>query len=108
MQISAASRNSGSRSPSKAGSASPSSSLSFADRKSTRLNSSHSQISYAVFCLKKKKKNKQHHVRRSRDHRARRKQTTHTDSKDRRGYGGRIRSRGATLPCCRATQSQRP
>src|SRR2546430_3223647 len=28
----------------------------FADRKSTRLNSSHSQISYAVFCLKKKKK----------------------------------------------------
>src|SRR2546427_8840449 len=27
----------------------------FADRKSTRLNSSHSQISYAVFCLKKKK-----------------------------------------------------
>src|SRR2546427_8131526 len=28
----------------------------FVDRKSTRLNSSHSQISYAVFCLKKKKK----------------------------------------------------
>src|SRR5256886_4433552 len=28
------------------------------DRKSTRLNSSHSQISYAVFCLKKKKKDK--------------------------------------------------
>src|SRR2546430_7926775 len=27
----------------------------FPDRKSTRLNSSHSQISYAVFCLKKKK-----------------------------------------------------
>src|SRR2546430_10654962 len=27
----------------------------FTDRKSTRLNSSHSQISYAVFCLKKKK-----------------------------------------------------
>src|SRR5688572_32661900 len=27
------------------------------DRKSTRLNSSHSQISYAVFCLKKKKIN---------------------------------------------------
>src|SRR2546430_11979759 len=26
------------------------------DRKSTRLNSSHSQISYAVFCLKKKKR----------------------------------------------------
>src|SRR5205807_6882453 len=29
------------------------------DRKSTRLNSSHLVISYAVFCLKKKKKNKQ-------------------------------------------------
>src|SRR6266540_6378320 len=29
-----------------------------ADRKSTRLNSSHITISYAVFCLKKKKKNK--------------------------------------------------
>src|SRR5438270_6730967 len=32
----------------------------FADRKSTRLNSSHSQISYAVFCLKKK--NNIHHT----------------------------------------------
>src|SRR3712207_7077619 len=31
------------------------------DRKSTRLNSSHANISYAVFCLKKKKK--KHHVR---------------------------------------------
>src|SRR5690242_21629054 len=30
----------------------------FADRKSTRLNSSHMSISYAVFCLKKKKKHK--------------------------------------------------
>src|SRR5438874_7317603 len=30
------------------------------DRKSTRLNSSHVEISYAVFCLKKKKKKKQH------------------------------------------------
>src|SRR5204862_7294262 len=30
---------------------------SIADRKSTRLNSSHVEISYAVFCLKKKKKN---------------------------------------------------
>src|SRR5260221_2507382 len=29
------------------------------DRKSTRLNSSHTVISYAVFCLKKKKKNEQ-------------------------------------------------
>src|SRR2546427_1208830 len=34
------------------------------DRKSTRLNSSHSQISYAVFCLKKKKEGS--HPRRSR------------------------------------------
>src|SRR5690554_7316778 len=33
------------------------------DRKSTRLNSSHVRISYAVFCLKKKKKNKsQSHI----------------------------------------------
>src|SRR5438309_6763759 len=31
--------------------------IALADRKSTRLNSSHSSISYAVFCLKKKKKN---------------------------------------------------
>src|SRR2546422_3973583 len=30
-----------------------------ADRKSTRLNSSHGYISYAVFCLKKKKKTKE-------------------------------------------------
>src|SRR2546427_2141855 len=33
------------------------------DRKSTRLNSSHSQISYAVFCLKKKKKKKKQQIR---------------------------------------------
>src|SRR2546430_12463928 len=33
------------------------------DRKSTRLNSSHSQISYAVFCLKKKKKKKKQEIR---------------------------------------------
>src|SRR3712207_7902912 len=31
--------------------------LTIQDRKSTRLNSSHANISYAVFCLKKKKKN---------------------------------------------------
>src|SRR2546430_9643680 len=30
------------------------------DRKSTRLNSSHSQISYAVFCLKKKRQTRDH------------------------------------------------
>src|SRR5205085_9865924 len=39
------------------------------DRKSTRLNSSHSQISYAVFCLKKKKNRD---VRRERDDRRQR------------------------------------
>src|SRR2546421_5479352 len=32
------------------------------DRKSTRLNSSHDQISYAVFCLKKKKKTNNIHM----------------------------------------------
>src|SRR5204862_4028682 len=40
------------------------------DRKSTRLNSSHVEISYAVFCLKKKKK-KQNHKRACRHKRAR-------------------------------------
>src|SRR2546430_8004621 len=34
----------------------------FQDRKSTRLNSSHSQISYAVFCLKKKKQKYTTHI----------------------------------------------
>src|SRR2546430_8589541 len=33
------------------------------DRKSTRLNSSHSQISYAVFCLKKKKKHNNNYMK---------------------------------------------
>src|SRR5689334_23901968 len=43
-------------------SASPWSAVMRTDRKSTRLNSSHSSISYAVFCLKKKKKqNKENH-----------------------------------------------
>src|SRR2546422_6574811 len=36
-----------------------------ADRKSTRLNSSHGYISYAVFCLKKKKKKKPLHESRT-------------------------------------------
>src|SRR5258705_7755379 len=36
------------------------------DRKSTRLNSSHLGISYAVFCLKKKKKNKELDLQRNR------------------------------------------
>src|SRR2546430_13601850 len=38
------------------------------DRKSTRLNSSHSQISYAVFCLKKKNHNPGHTNARSPQH----------------------------------------
>src|SRR5258705_9339394 len=42
----------------KAGDASGSAIKDAVDRKSTRLNSSHLGISYAVFCLKKKKKNK--------------------------------------------------
>src|SRR5690349_23485576 len=33
------------------------------DRKSTRLNSSHVEISYAVFCLKKKKKKKKQYIK---------------------------------------------
>src|SRR5438445_4338039 len=37
------------------------------DRKSTRLNSSHANISYAVFCLKKKKKNKKINKNRRKD-----------------------------------------
>src|SRR5438270_5060063 len=46
------------------------------DRKSTRLNSSHSQISYAVFCLKKKKKKKN---KKSKENQKKRK--TQTDHK---------------------------
>src|SRR2546430_12562407 len=37
------------------------------DRKSTRLNSSHSQISYAVFCLKKKKNIERNYINTSRN-----------------------------------------
>src|SRR2546422_4116637 len=39
----------------------------FEDRKSTRLNSSHGYISYAVFCLKKKKKENRHTLDAARD-----------------------------------------
>src|SRR5690349_22492850 len=38
------------------------------DRKSTRLNSSHVEISYAVFCLKKKKKKKSQDTNRDTQH----------------------------------------
>src|SRR2546430_10666877 len=51
------------------------------DRKSTRLNSSHSQISYAVFCLKKKKQRPQHLVcARSTQHLSDPNQRSHNDS----------------------------
>src|SRR2546430_12942282 len=51
------------------------------DRKSTRLNSSHSQISYAVFCLKKKKNKRsaQHAPPRHSRSRVRHMHSTHTD-----------------------------
>src|SRR3712207_8434185 len=39
-----------------------------ADRKSTRLNSSHANISYAVFCLKKKKKEHNNNIHKRRLH----------------------------------------
>src|SRR2546429_7061631 len=42
--------------------------LQYPDRKSTRLNSSHGYISYAVFCLKKKKKYQPNAVRYEHDH----------------------------------------
>src|SRR5476649_3014023 len=45
------------------------------DRKSTRLNSSHTVISYAVFCLKKKKKKNQH----SKDKKKKTNKTKHTN-----------------------------
>src|SRR5438034_4582831 len=38
------------------------------DRKSTRLNSSHTVISYAVLCLKKKKKNKKKDIKNNKEH----------------------------------------
>src|SRR5206468_6240407 len=38
------------------------------DRKSTRLNSSHDQISYAVFCLKKKKKKNTKNIKKQNKH----------------------------------------
>src|SRR5689334_24438735 len=41
--------------------------LDASDRKSTRLNSSHSSISYAVFCLKKKKKKKTNNTQTQRE-----------------------------------------
>src|SRR5260221_9723693 len=47
------------------------------DRKSTRLNSSHTVISYAVFCLKKKKKNKHKQAHRAHGRSRQRNATNH-------------------------------
>src|SRR5207245_8067033 len=49
------------------------------DRKSTRLNSSHGSISYAVFCLKKKKKKNQKKIT---DKIKNRKQNTHNNTEN--------------------------
>src|SRR5688572_18100726 len=48
------------------------------DRKSTRLNSSHSQISYAVFCLKKKKKKKKKTEKKKKKNQNKNKKQKHT------------------------------
>src|SRR2546421_3677008 len=61
------------------------------DRKSTRLNSSHDQISYAVFCLKKKKKH--HLIRRVTHNRQRKSNNIHL-------HDGTI-CYAKTLHCCR-------
>src|SRR5438094_5920118 len=53
------------------------------DRKSTRLNSSHRTISYAVFCLKKKKKSKTQ-PRRTRQRSTNRQHARHTTKQTRR------------------------
>src|SRR5947208_7459307 len=47
----------------------PAAAIDLRDRKSTRLNSSHQIISYAVFCLKKKKR-KKHNPRNTQNHNA--------------------------------------
>src|SRR5215813_15147523 len=50
-----------------------------ADRKSTRLNSSHVRISYAVFCLKKKKKkNKQYILKKKKKKKTKKKKQKNT------------------------------
>src|SRR2546422_8636198 len=46
----------------------PAQAQAYADRKSTRLNSSHGYISYAVFCLKKKKNSELPHLTRKKRH----------------------------------------
>src|SRR2546422_1459389 len=51
------------------------------DRKSTRLNSSHGYISYAVFCLKKKKKHRTKRTQTPRTLMATWRSSTHSDTK---------------------------
>src|SRR5947207_9160078 len=51
------------------------------DRKSTRLNSSHTVISYAVFCLKKKKKNKNNRHQHNKGHTTRNTTTPSTSTR---------------------------
>src|SRR5205809_2081648 len=59
------------------------------DRKSTRLNSSHGYISYAVFCLNKKNTRIRHVHRRSDDDRLRSRQRRRRDARDFDAEGGR-------------------
>src|SRR2546430_5190241 len=60
--------------------------VSSADRKSTRLNSSHSQISYAVFCLKKKSAEYQPNA-------------THNDSQQRDNHPSPLMKSSASINC---------
>src|SRR5438270_9213643 len=53
------------------------------DRKSTRLNSSHSQISYAVFCLKKKKKKKKKKIKKKKKKKKNKRNTAKKKRKNR-------------------------
>src|SRR2546430_3673388 len=70
------------------------------DRKSTRLNSSHSQISYAVFCLKKKK-NDSHPSSRAAPHGS---GLTHTDEHSSRHGDQNVHFPAqAALPCLLCT-----
>src|SRR5579872_7562466 len=50
------------------------------DRKSTRLNSSHVRISYAVFCLKKKKKHKDARYKKNKKKKRKKKQKTEQEA----------------------------
>src|SRR3712207_7326653 len=65
-----------------------------ADRKSTRLNSSHANISYAVFCLKKKKKHGAKRIRTKKKINSYRQ--NNTSSQDRRPGIGRVQASYAT------------